>query len=86
MSQSDNGYDDFDHHILYPLIKEGLDGIEVYYPYYETFREEAIIRYFDVAQRHHLLISGGTDFHGDGRTGLADVKLSIEAARRICSL
>ena len=51
--------------------------------YYETFKAEAITRYTNIARRHHLLISGGTDFHGDGRTGLADVKLSIEAARKI---
>jgi hypothetical protein len=83
MSARSNDYDDFDRHILYPLIKEGLDGIEVEYPYYETFKAEAVSRYADIARRNHLLISGGTDFHGDGRIGLADVKLSTEATRKI---
>lgn len=77
------GYQDFDHHILHPLIKHGLDGIEVYYPYDMTYRAEAINRYGKIAERRHLLISGGTDFHGDGRTGLADVKLNRKEALRI---
>jgi len=77
------GYQDFDHHILHPLIKHGLDGIEVFYPYDMTYRAEAINRYGKIAERRHLLISGGTDFHGDGRTGLADVKLNTKEALRI---
>ena len=77
------GYDDFDHHILNPLIQNGINGIEAYYPYDLTYRDEAIKRYYDIAHRHQLLISGGTDFHGDGRTGLSDVKLDIDHASRI---
>jgi hypothetical protein len=77
------GYDDFDHHILNPLIQNGIDGVEVYYPYDPTYREEAIKRYYDIAHKHQLLISGGTDFHGDGRTGLSDVKLDIDHALSI---
>ena len=83
MNQKEIGRDDFDHHIVYPLIKEGLKGLEVYYPYYESIRDEVISRYHKIAIKHNLLISGGTDFHGNGRTGLADVKLSVEAALKI---
>jgi predicted metal-dependent phosphoesterase TrpH len=77
------GYDDFDHHILNPLIQNGIDGIEVYYPYDLTYRDEAIRRYYDIAKRHRLLISGGTDFHGDDRTGLSDIKLEVDHALKI---
>ena len=77
------GYEEFDHHVLYPLIRHGLDGIEVHYPYDMTYRAEATNRYGKIAEHHQLLISGGTDFHGDGRTGLADVKLEKKEVLRI---
>lgn len=77
------GYGDFDQHVLYPLMEGGLDGIEVFYPYDESFRDEAIGRYLAVSRKNGRLISGGTDFHGDGRTGLADVKLSSKAMEKI---
>jgi hypothetical protein len=76
-------YPDFDHYILDPLIANGLDGIEVLYPYDLTYRQEAIQRYGTIAAQHDLLVSGGTDYHGDGRTGLSDVKLGLAAALRI---
>jgi len=76
-------YEDFDRQILQPMIENGLDGIEVYYPYPRSYREEAFHRYGEMASRKGLLISGGTDFHGDGRVGLDDVKLDLKDARRI---
>ena len=76
-------YKDFDHHILQPLIENGLDGIEVFYPYDMSYRSEAFLHYENIAQANGLLISGGTDFHGDGRVGLSDVRLSMEQAGRI---
>jgi predicted metal-dependent phosphoesterase TrpH len=78
-----SGYDDFDHHVLYPLMERGLDGIEVYYPYDPSYRAQAIDHYAKIAHKHGMLISGGTDFHGDGRIGLSDVKLPEEDALRI---
>ena len=77
------GYDEYDQHILYPLVKNGLDGIEVDYPYDLSHRNESIELYGNIAQKHRLLISGGTDYHGDGRTGLADVKLNVDHALKI---
>ncbi len=76
-------YEEFDERILYPLMEEGLDGIEVFYAYDMAFRQEAIKRYLDIARRHRLLISGGTDYHGDARTGLSDVRLDVENAQAI---
>ena len=76
-------YEDFDRNILYPLMDQGLDGIEVFYPYDLSYREEAIAHYLKIASKHGLLISGGTDYHGDKRIGLSDVKLDQEEALRI---
>lgn len=76
-------YEDFDRVILDPLVARGLDGIEVFYPYGMALRAEAISHYGAVARKQNLLVSGGTDYHGDGRAGLADVKLGLEEAQKI---
>lgn len=39
----------------------GLMGIEVYYPHHTC---EDVACYLDLAQRFELLVTGGTDFHG----------------------
>ncbi|MEW6266228.1 MAG: hypothetical protein AB1641_24405 [Thermodesulfobacteriota bacterium] len=76
-------YDDFDRAVARPLIEQGLNGLEVYYPYDRTYRQEAIDRYGQMALDHGLLVSGGTDYHGDGRTRLDEVPLALEHADRI---
>ncbi len=44
------------------LLREvSLDGVEVHYP---THTEEQIAAYTDLAQRHNLLMSAGSDSHG----------------------
>ena len=78
-----SAYDNFDRHVLFPLIERGLDGVEVYYPYDPSYREQAKAHYAEIAGEHGMLISGGTDYHGDGRVGLSDVKLPEEDALRI---
>jgi 3',5'-nucleoside bisphosphate phosphatase len=45
------------------LIAAGLDGIEVYYPEHTP---DQVSRYAAMAQRHGLVVTGGTDFHGGG--------------------
>jgi predicted metal-dependent phosphoesterase TrpH len=79
----ERSYETYDRNVLYPLMDQGLDGIEVFYPYDPSYREEAIAHYTKIAREHGLLISGGTDFHGDGRIGLSDVKLDQNEALRI---
>jgi predicted metal-dependent phosphoesterase TrpH len=73
----------FDRSVTMPLIQAGLDGIEVHYPYAASLREEAWRHYGAIAKRHGLLVSGGTDFHGDGRAGLGDVRLPMRCAQEI---
>ena len=54
--------DDDVHEKLIVCLKEmGLKGIEAYYP--EQSRD-LTARYIKIADRHGLLITGGTDFHG----------------------
>jgi predicted metal-dependent phosphoesterase TrpH len=48
---------------LVVYLKEmGLRGLEVYYPGHSP---EETSHYLEMAKRHGLLMTGGTDFHGD---------------------
>jgi len=42
--------------------EQGLDGIEVFHPDHSN---EDSMRYMDYAKKYELLISGGSDFHGE---------------------
>ncbi len=53
--------------ILTELQQAGLKGVEVYYPGHGL---ELTARYERLAQRHGLLITGGTDFHGTVTPGV----------------
>jgi predicted metal-dependent phosphoesterase TrpH len=44
------------------LVNIGLQGLEAYY---SEHRPQQIQRYRKVAERYRLLVTGGTDFHGD---------------------
>lgn len=48
--------------LLKNMIKEGLQGIEVYHSSHSKSEMEY---YLDVANKYDLLISGGTDYHGE---------------------
>lgn len=52
---------DFDE-LVVNLKAIGINGIEVYYPDHTL---QQIDFYIEIANRHNLLITGGTDFHGD---------------------
>jgi predicted metal-dependent phosphoesterase TrpH len=53
--------------LILRLIEEGLKGIEVYYPEHSPLE---VSRYKALAERHNLLITGGTDYHGIEKNGL----------------
>jgi hypothetical protein len=55
-----NGYSELEKLVL-QLVEEGLKGIEVYYPEHSTAE---IAQYKTLAERHGLLSTGGTDYHG----------------------
>ncbi|RJP56454.1 MAG: PHP domain-containing protein [Deltaproteobacteria bacterium] len=48
------------------LIGWGLKGIEVYYP---DHTDEQIASYRYLAEKHRILITGGSDYHGNNKPG-----------------
>ena len=46
-----------------PLVDGGLLGIESYYPEHSAAQTQA---YLDLCERHGLVATGGSDFHGPG--------------------
>lgn len=44
------------------LVKMGLIGLEVYHP---DHREEKIVKYLKLARDYNLIVTGGSDFHGE---------------------
>jgi predicted metal-dependent phosphoesterase TrpH len=63
------------------LCVAGLDAIEVYHPEHDSASTE---RYRRLASRLRLLVTGGSDFHGDPSHGLepGSVTLPADARRR----
>jgi predicted metal-dependent phosphoesterase TrpH len=65
--------------LLNELIELGLMGIEVYYP---EHTEDQISLYESLAEKHGLLVTGGSDYHGLGTDkaeigiGWGDMRLS----------
>jgi len=49
--------------LLPRLEKAGLSGIEVFYPGYTSVMIDSLLK---LAERNHLLTTGGSDFHGWG--------------------
>lgn len=48
------------------LIEQGIRGLEVYYPDHD---QESINNMLDIAEKYNLIVTGGSDFHGDNRGG-----------------
>jgi predicted metal-dependent phosphoesterase TrpH len=68
------------------LKKVGLIGIEAYYASYPT---EDIERLVDIAERHNLIATGGTDFHGidsDAETLIGGVDIPEKSVERLLAL
>jgi predicted metal-dependent phosphoesterase TrpH len=85
-----NGYSELENLII-RLVKKGLRGIEAYYPEHSALE---VAQYKTLAERHGLLVTGGTDYHGIEKNGLdigigrGEMKLpysiveNLKAARR----
>ncbi|MDX1775736.1 MAG: PHP domain-containing protein [Desulfobulbales bacterium] len=52
--------------LLKELNREGLAGVEVYYPSHNRKAEKTLL---NMANEYGLLVTGGSDFHGHERTG-----------------
>lgn len=50
-----------DDELVETLLKKGIEGIEAFYP---RHTEEDTERYLAMADKYHLLVTGGSDFHG----------------------
>jgi hypothetical protein len=48
------------------FVEAGLDAIEAYHSRHDA---EVTARYLQLATRMHLLVTGGSDFHGDPSHG-----------------
>jgi 3',5'-nucleoside bisphosphate phosphatase len=60
--------------ILLKLIQQGIKGIEVYHTEHSANMSAA---YKDFAEKHNLLITGGSDCHGNVKGGLLIGKTTI---------
>jgi len=50
--------------LVLDLVGHGLQGIEAFYPDHTL---DEVERYKSLARRHRLLVTGGSDFHGDAK-------------------
>lgn len=69
--------------VIDELIEAGLGGIEVHH---RSFDAATVAAMEEVAARHHLVASGGTDFHGDDGSyaeALAETWIPDEVADRL---
>lgn len=57
-------------HLVPRLVAAGLDGLESYYQHYDR---EQVGRLVQLARRHGLVPTGGSDFHGFPLSGMTSV-------------
>jgi predicted metal-dependent phosphoesterase TrpH len=75
--------------VILRLVDEGLQGIEVYYPEHSAME---VALYKTLADRYHLLATGGTDYHGIEKTeldigvGRGEMKLPYSIVENIKAL
>jgi predicted metal-dependent phosphoesterase TrpH len=72
--------------LISELKPAGLVGMEAYYKDYTAEEVEGLL---ELAQRHNLIATGGSDFHGiepDEETAIGDSNVPLEAAERLIAL
>lgn len=62
---------------LNELIEYGLNGIEVFFP---KHNKKQISHFLKMCDRNDLLVTGGSDFHGNNRGGIIKPKLILQEA------
>lgn len=74
------------------MVDAGIDGLEIYYPYWRESRRslpgaspEEMVRHFaEIARRFDLLMTGGSDYHGARKTNqLGEAGLTLAAWDRL---
>ena len=68
--------------VIPPLVEAGLDGIECFHTKHSTLMGE---HYLEIADEHHLLVTGGSDCHGlnKGKPLIGTIKLPYEHVERM---
>lgn len=68
--------------IVPSLVEQGLDGIECFHTRHSTLDSE---RYLEMADRYGLLVTGGSDCHGEskGRPLIGTIKLPYQHVQRL---
>ena len=68
--------------IIPDLVKAGLDGIECFHTKHSTVMSE---RYLMIAEKYHLLVTGGSDCHGFSKKAplIGTVKLPYEHVEKL---
>ena len=68
--------------IIPHLVEAGLDGIECFHTKHSTAMSE---RYLEIADKYHLLVTGGSDCHGfsKGKPLIGTVKLPYEHVEKM---
>jgi predicted metal-dependent phosphoesterase TrpH len=72
--------------LIQPMIADGLDALEVYHSDHSV---GDVVRYQGLADRHGVMVTGGSDYHGPGSgrtTGLGEVGLPPAAFDRLVAL
>ncbi|MDI6709630.1 MAG: PHP domain-containing protein [Thermoanaerobacterales bacterium] len=73
-----------DDRILPELLAAGLAGVEAYHPEHDEDRTK---HYLALAERYGLVVTGGSDFHGEGyHAALGEVSVpyaAVQALRRL---
>jgi len=64
------------------FISEGLMGLEAYYPEHSHEKTQF---YLELAQRHNLLVTGGSDCHGTAKPNsfVGSMKVPYELVERL---
>ena len=70
-----------DDELVDEMLRSGIEGVEAYYP---KHNKEDVERYLAMAEKYHLMVTGGSDFHGipgrhPGELGLFTVDDSFAA-------
>lgn len=68
--------------MLFEIISQGIMGLEVYYP---EHGQSLVNFYKEVARKHNLLITGGSDCHGDAKpqVRIGVIKIPYELVERL---
>jgi len=68
--------------IIPALVDAGLDGIECFHTKHSTVMAE---RYLEIAEKHHLLVTGGSDCHGFSKKAplIGTVKLPYDHVEKM---